>query len=47
MRYEVLEDYDLGGTALNIVYPPTRIHSKRVSMLIERIVARLATDNTA
>ena len=44
---EVLEDYDLGGTALNIVYPPTRIQPKRLSMLIERIVARLATDNTA
>ncbi|WP_321860260.1 LysR family transcriptional regulator [Pseudomonas paraveronii] len=44
---EVLEDYDLGGTALNIVYPSTRIQPKRVRMLIERIVARLATDNTA
>lgn len=42
---EVLEDYDLGRTALNIVYPPTRIQPRRVRMLIERIVAQLASDS--
>jgi hypothetical protein len=41
----VLEDYDLGRTALNIVYPPTRIQPRRVRMLIERIVAQLASDS--
>ncbi|MFQ6589847.1 MULTISPECIES: LysR family transcriptional regulator [Pseudomonas] len=40
---ELLKDYDLGSTALNIVYPPTRVQPQRVRMLIERIVARLSS----
>ncbi|TFF14580.1 LysR family transcriptional regulator [Pseudomonas sp. BCA14] len=40
---ELLEDYDLGSTALNIVYPPTRVQPRRVRMLIERIVAQLSS----
>ena len=41
---EVLKDYDLGGTALNIVYPPSRVQPKRVRLLIERIAAQLTAE---
>lgn len=39
---ELLADYDLGSTALNIVYPPTRVQPRRVRVLIERIVDELS-----
>lgn len=41
---EVLKDYDLGSTALNIVYPPTRAQPRRVKLLIERLVAQLSDE---
>jgi DNA-binding transcriptional LysR family regulator len=44
---ELFQDYDLGGTALNIVYPPTRVQPRRVRMLIERIADVLSTDRMA
>ena len=44
---ELFQDYDLGGTALNIVYPPTRVQPRRVRMLIERIAEALSTEGAA
>lgn len=40
---ELLEDFSAGGTALQIVYPPSAVQPRRVRMLIDRIAATLST----
>lgn len=44
---ELFKDYDLGRTALNIVYPASRAQPRRVSLLMERIAARLTADSAS
>ena len=39
---ELLEDFSAGGTALQIVYPPSAVQPRRVRMLIDRIAATLS-----
>lgn len=39
---EVLRDYSIGATALQIVYPPSTVQPRRVRMLMDRIAAALA-----
>ncbi|TAA56431.1 LysR family transcriptional regulator [Shinella sp. JR1-6] len=39
---ELLEDFSTGGTALQIVYPPSAVQPRRVRMLIDRIAATLS-----
>lgn len=39
---ELLEDFSAGGTALQIVYPPSAVQPRRVRMLIDRIAANLS-----
>jgi len=40
---ELLEDFSAGGTALQIVYPPSAVQPRRVRMLIDHIAATLST----
>lgn len=44
---ELLEDFSAGGTALQIVYPPSAVQPRRVRMLIDRIAATLSTGRGA
>jgi DNA-binding transcriptional LysR family regulator len=39
---ELLRDFSAGGTALQIVYPPSAVQPRRVRLLIDRIAAALS-----
>ncbi len=41
---EILPEFSVGRTALQIVYPPTRVQPRRVRALIDTIASELATD---
>ena len=43
---ELLKDFSIGGTGLQIVYPPLTVQPRRVRLLIDRIASELSSNES-